>query len=179
MKTQQELMQAYWGPGGTVDMVKEYNAKHGCDVKPWECVRSDWANTFTQHPTFGNPGSYYIALTILYDDKRKEHRPVFVGSELYANNCTKPLTIKGKSEQWGYLSVGECTNYAISILSWNPPTPKRTFKLNDLELPCPDKNKGGYQIALISRKHFFSDFHDAQKVANAIDEILTAARDKE
>lgn len=53
MKTQQELMQAYWGPGGTVDMVNEYNAKHGCDVKPWECVRNSLIHIgYKEHPTF-------------------------------------------------------------------------------------------------------------------------------
>ena len=178
MKTQQELMQAYWGPGGTVDMVKEYNAKHGTNIQPWECVvhlslifgsgKVYHKQEFTEHPTFGNPGSYYIAITILYDDKRKEHRPVFAGSELYYKRDGSMITM---------VNGGTITN--PDRWSWNPPKPKRTFKLNDLELPCPDKNKGGYQIALISSKHFFSDFHDAQKVANAIDEILTAARDKE
>ena len=193
MKTQQELIQAYWGPGGIVDTVKEYNAKHGCNVKPWECVKlighsGEWENTYGCNPLFDSKaGIFHFALTILYDDKRKEHRPVWEGSELYANNCTKPLTIKGKSEQWGYLSVGECTNYAISILSWNPPTQKRTFKIGDMELPCPKKN-GLHTFDISARSPncnpAFESFHfnSAGELAyfyNIVRDILTASIDKE
>ena len=162
-KTYEEIMQHYWGK--IVPMAQD------AGIDPWECVRicgTDRQN----HPSFDfSTEDYTFALTIL------EGKPVFVGDKLYANNCTQPLTIKGNSEQSGYLSVGDCTNYDISILSWTPPIKKRTFMLGDKELPCPDKNKGGYQISLISSRHFFSDFHDAQKVANAIDAILTEARD--
>lgn len=164
MKTYEEVMTHYWG--------KLVPMAQAAGVDPWKCVRYH-KQTLDGHPIFNNPtDEYSFALTIL------EGKPVFVGDKLYANNCTEPLTIKGLSKQYGYLSVGECTNYQIDILSWTPPTQNRTFMLGGVELPCPDKNKGGYQIAL-TRKHFFSDFHDAQKVANAIDEILTAARDKE
>lgn len=172
MKTKQELMQAYWGPGGTVDIVRAYNSKHGCYVKPYECVKDTiTGEVYFYDPVFvSSPDKYTFALTILYDDKRKEHRPVFVGDKLWWSSTSS------------YQAAEDIETFKQArppFWSWNPPTPKRTFKLNDLELPCPDKNKGGYQIALISSKHFFSDFHDAQKVANAIDEILTAARDKE
>lgn len=81
MKTQQELQLHYWGPH--FDMVKEYNAKHGTNIEPWECVKSVWINAFTHHPDFSGSG-YTFAVTILYDDKRNEHRPVFVGDRLYA-----------------------------------------------------------------------------------------------
>ena len=84
LQTQQELMQAYWGPGGTVDMVKEYNAKHGCDVKPWECVKANGVEWLVAGNTgFDSNMNYTFAITILYDYNRKEHRPVWVGSELY------------------------------------------------------------------------------------------------
>ena len=164
-KTYEQLMTHYWGK--TVPMAQD------AGIDPWECVRcyGEQARTDT-HPSFDcDAEQYTFAISIL------EGKPVFVGDKLYANNCTQPLTIKGNSEQSGYLSVGDCTNYDISILSWTPPIKKRTFMLGDKELPCPDKNKGGYQISLISSRHFFSDFHDAQKVANAIDAILTEARD--
>ena len=171
MKTQAELKAHYRDV--IIPMVAKYNYDHGTDVKPWECVKLD-GRIMICHPKFEyKPDIYTFAITIL------EGKPVFVGDRLYANNCTQPLMIKGNSEQSGYLSVGNCTNYDISILSWTPPIKKRTFMFGDKELPCPDKNKGGYQISLISSRHFFSDFHDAQKVANAIDAILTEARDKE
>lgn len=108
---------------------------------------------------------YEFAVAIL------EGKPVFVGDKVYANNCTSPLTVKGSSKQLGYISVGNCVNYDISILSWN--SPNKTFLLNGEELPCPDNNKGGYQISLLSGRHYFSDFHDAQKVANAFDKLLS------
>ena len=110
-------------------------------------------------------GKYEFAVAILED------KPVFIGDKVYANNCTSPLTVEGSSKQLGYISVGNCVNYDISILSWNPPN--KTFLLNGEELPCPDNNKGGYQISLLSGRHYFSDFHDAQKVANAFDKLLS------
>lgn len=108
---------------------------------------------------------YEFAVAILED------KPVFVGDKIYANNCTSALTVEGISKQKGYVFVGNCANYDISILSWNPP--KKTFMLNGEELPCPDGNKGGYQISLLNGRHYFSNFHDAQKVANAFDKILS------
>ena len=112
-----------------------------------------------------DPESYIFAVGIIEDN------PVFVGDKVYANNCTSPLVVEGISKYKGYIFVGNCTNYDISILSWNPP--KKTFFLNGVELPCPDGNKGGYQISLLSGRHYFSDFHDAQKVANAFDKLLS------
>ena len=119
MKTQQELMQAYWGPGGTVDMVKEYNEKHGCDVKPWRCVRiKGTGSLFCDHPSFSpETGVYELALTILYDDKLKEHRPVFVGDRLW------------NGQHWVVIE----SDLYVDNLSWNPPKPKRTFKLEFTE----------------------------------------------
>ena len=118
-KTYEEIMQHYWGK--IVPMAQD------AGIDPWECVRicgTDRQN----HPSFDfSTEDYTFALTIL------EGKPVFVGDKLYANNCTQPLTIKGNSEQSGYLSVGDCTNYDISILSWTPPIKKRTFMLGDEE----------------------------------------------
>lgn len=169
-KTYEELMMHYWG--------KIVPMAQAAGVNPWECVRSTVSCNlrYTGHPKFFDDprnNAYTFAIVIL------EGKPVFVGSVLYANNCTAPLTIKGASTIRGNIFVGEGMNYDVSILSWTQPSKKRTFMLGDKELPCPDKNKGGYQISLISSRHFFSDFHDAQKVANAIDAILTEARDKE
>jgi len=67
------------------------------------------------------PDRYEFMVAILED------KPVFVGDKVYANNCTLALTVDGISKQKGYVFVGNCTNYDISILSWNPP--KKTFLL--------------------------------------------------
>lgn len=149
MKTQQELMQAYWGPGGTVDMVKEYNAKHGCDVRPWKCVRLG-DNLIERHPSFDFPPDYYtFALTILYDDKRKEHRPVFVGDRLW------------KGQHWVVIE----SDLYVDNLSWHPPAPKRTFIV---ELSEEERNV---------LMHMTSTSYS--KVLVGMYEKLTAARDKE
>lgn len=153
MKTQFDLWRKYCTE--TVPMAE------AAGIPPWECVRTKTGYVFHNHPQFNNndPENYTFALAVL------EGRPVFVGDRLYGKKL--PITVLANE------------HFNLADYTWTPPTKKRTFMLGDKELPCPDKNKGGYQIALISSKHFFSDFHDAQKVANAIDEILTTARDKE
>lgn len=169
MKTQQELMQAYWGPGGTVDMVKEYNAKHSCDMKPWRCIRLvGTGSLFCDHPSFAAElGAHTFALTILYDDKRKEHRPVFVGDRLWL----KHIGI------WHEVTRGcDIVSYDYS---WNPPTSKRTFKIGDMELPCPGKYYNGALLGLFGIDYFFKTVEDRNKVTSAITDILTAARDKD
>lgn len=137
----------------------------GTNVDPGTCCdfngnRNPGTFTFSE-----NPDCYKFAVAILED------KPVFVGDKVYANNCTSALTVEGISKQKGYVFFGNCVNYDISILSWNPP--KKTFMLNGEELPCPDGNRGGYQISLLNGRHYFSDFHDAQKVANAFDKLLS------
>lgn len=183
MKTQQELMQAYWGPGGTVDMVKEYNAKHGCDVKPWECVKYEGNSSLWRgdHPRFdGQHYSYTFALTILYDDKLKKHRPVFVGDKLYVkiNGEETRMEVGGSSIVNSVITAAG--DRVLSYLSWNPPTPKRTFKLNDVELPCPEKrNEGGFNTFVCGESFLFDTLQDCSEFKTKLMALLTAARDKE
>lgn len=164
MKTQQELMQAYWGPDGTVDMVKEYNAKHGCDVQPWECVKHVNEGKFDAHPQFaGKPWNYTFALTILYDDKHKEHRPVFVGDKVYDKKIPQELeVIDSDTLQYGVLRF---TDLDWDKISWNPPTPKRTFKLEFTEEEINKLSEYLVQICTVNARRL----HDK----------LTEARDKE
>lgn len=165
MKTQQELMQAYWGPGGTVDMVKEYNAKHGCDVRPWKCIRLG-DNLIERHPSFGFPPDYYtFALTILYDDRLKEHRPVFVGDMLYykADGEETRMEVGGSSIVNSVITAAG--DRVSSYLSWNPPTPKRTFNLEFTE-------EEFNHLVLITANWYSPN-------GRKIRAKLTAARDKE
>lgn len=100
-------------------------------------------------------GKYEFAVAILED------KPVFVGDVVCHKSGSQHI-------------VAGAANIAIvdwSEYSWNPPN--KTFLLNGEELPCPDNNKGGYQISLLSGRHYFSDFHDAQKVANAFNKLLS------
>lgn len=118
MKTQQEYQLYYWGPH--FEMVKEYNAKHGCDVKPWECVKLG-DDTMESHPSFDFPAeNYTFAVAILYDDKRKEHRPVFVNDRL----CLKNVET--------YLEVTGCVKITEEHYAWNQPAPKKWFRVAKL-----------------------------------------------
>lgn len=184
MKTQQELMQAYWGPGGTVDMVKEYNAKHGCDVKPWECVKYKCSIAGTLCD-FSNDKSFYeFALAILYDDKRNEHRPVWEGSELYY--LDENVIVKDICNGALTFECGGAASLSSMNMSWNPPTPKRTFKIGDMELPCPLKiesdadNRHCFDTLYRDGHEFYFDFdEDKKQWSKAFTKLLTAARDKE
>lgn len=169
MKTQQELQLHYWGP--LYNMVKEYNAKHGCDVKPWECVKYENENTYTEHPPFRNDNTedYTFALTILYDDKRSEHRPVFVGDKVYTYEEYRHFIVS-EGSTYNNLIVKRCpegnlTNLHLSHASWNPPTPKRTFKLEFTE----EEFKHLCDIT----SNWYSRY------GTTIKEKITAARDKE
>lgn len=182
MKTQQELQLHYWGP--LYDMVKEYNAKHGCDVKPWECVvhlslifgsgKVYHKQEFTEHPDFELPldkSGYTFALTILYDDKRKEHRPVFVGDTLFSKKLTNISIV-----------VGLSTEHLINDLncSWSPPMPKRTFKIGDKELPCPERRDvGGFNTFVCGEPFLFDTPQDCNEFKEKLIALITAARDKE
>lgn len=168
MKTQQELQLHYWGPH--YEMVKEYNAKHGTDIQPWESVRF-WDSKscgFLGNPLFNDRlGHYDFALTILYDDKRKEHRPVFVGDTVY----DKLIAIKLKVIDYDTLQCDDLkfTNLNWDKLSWNQPAPKRTFKL--------ELDEQEFEFARHIMKVYAKDMHG---MAVSINEKLTlAARDKE
>lgn len=176
MKTQQELLLHYWGPH--YDMVKEYNAKHGTNIRPWECVKHVNEGKFDAHPQFaGKPWNYTFALTILYDDKRKEHRAVFVGDKVYHKETGIERTIR---------TVALMSDFAEKF-SWNPPTPKRTFKIGDVDLPCPvytPHNDNVVKVGIYTEEtggtdyFMFETLDQAIKVKQAICEILSAARDK-
>lgn len=169
MKTQQELQLHYWGP--LYDMVKEYNAKHNCDVKPWECVKlivhgGEWANTYKCNPLLDcKTGVYHFALTILYDDKRKEHRPVFAGDKLYYKRDGSMITIG---------SGGVLDN--PDSWSWNPPEPKHELTGEILNQVC-WKFVETYSKPIDS--HLFSNLKPVIREVLKEYDSITAARDKD
>lgn len=170
MKTQQEYQLHYWGPH--YDMVKEYNAKHECDVKPWECVRfGDSQESFSKtygHPTFEAFCGFHFAVTILYDDKRKEHRPVFVNDRLWLKNLET------------YSEVTGCMKITEKHYAWDTPAPKRMFKIGDKYLPSPvKKGEGEYISRVCGNEFYFTNYDDRNALDNILYELLTEARDKE
>ena len=159
MKTQRELILHYWG---TIhDMCSAYNEKHGTDVKPWECVNC--GGPFYSHPKFDAPAEgYEFAVAIL------EGRPVFVGDALY-------------NGYGAYLRVTENCGFIFENMSWTPPAPKRTFTLNGVELPCPEKNidtREQYSLGINTGSiYWFATRGDRDVVSEVLDRILTQARD--
>jgi len=161
----------------TSDLYREWarvlDMCEGTKVDPVDCWKLNGRSQNTLPSFSGIISSYGFAVAIL------EGKPVFVGDKVYANNCTSALTVEGISKQRGYVFVGNCVNYDISILSWNPP--KKTFMLNGEELPCPDKVEEGSFIVIDagicdgydrSGKFYFSKLDDRNKVADAIIKLL-------
>lgn len=145
-------------------MAKEYNRKHDACVMPYECVKFK-SKIMNDHPGyfFGNPDYYTFALTILYDDKLKEHRPVFVGDKVYDKKIPQELeVIDSDTLQYGVLRF---TDLDWDKISWNPPTPKRTFKLEFTEEEINKLSEYLVQICTVNARRL----HDK----------LTEARDKE
>lgn len=168
MKTQQELQLHYWGLH--YDMVKEYNAKHGTNIQPWECVKYKGCIAGVLCDFSNDHSVYEFALTILYDDKLKEHRPVFVGDKVYH----KEYGIERE------IVSGNLVSDFAEKFSWNPPTPKRTFKLNDMELPCPTYKEGGYMLEItcnydlyrMNNVYIFDSAKDRDEVEKALHNLL-------
>lgn len=152
------------------DMCDVYNTKHLCNIKPWECVRyydnhGNVTQEFYSHPKFDskNKDAYKFAIAIL------EGRPVFVGDRLW---------LKGDaSNHW--IAVEDDLYINQDIMTWTQPTKKRTFTLNSVELPCPIEDNFGCGLDYLGVDYFFESVPDRNKVAQAISNLLTAARDKE
>jgi len=122
----------------------------------WEC--------FTTHPDFGRldpQTEVRFAVAVL------EGRPVFVGDTLWIK------------DGHGF-TVEDDLHIDHRIMSWTPPTPKRTFTLNGKELPCPKpKFKEGTDWTFdISGDLFgFDTKEECDSVYQAIIKLLTEARD--
>ena len=128
---------------------------------PWLCVKFKGTCIFDAHPRFdSDPELYKFAIAILED------RAVFVGDSLYHPSGAK----------WIVVDTDDLTG-----MSWQPPKPKRTFKLNGVELPCPVdwKESSNGDVAVIDGEVFwFKNKMDADLVRNTLSKIFTEARDK-
>lgn len=106
-KTSDGLQEHYWSV--IVPMARKYNADHGTDVKPWECVKLEGVENFSDHPLFSEPPhEYTFALAIL------EGKPVFVGDKVYSK------LNYGAVIDWNYLLPDDWNCW-----TWAPPNPKR------------------------------------------------------
>lgn len=169
-KTADDLQEHYWSV--IVPMVRKHNAQHGTDVKPWECVRH-LDVIFSTHPRFTSSLKHYtFALAIL------EGKPLFWMGRIYWANGD-PFTWKTNGHFLDDLH--ECN------FTWAPPTKKRTFMLNGVELPCPVNTPAmkdgttvyGLPINLPEDSFWFTSKEDRGLVNSTLLNILTEARDKE
>lgn len=172
-KTSDDLQEHYWSV--IVPMCRKHNAEHATDVKPWECVRLNGGVIncgIEQHPAFiCAPEEYTFALAIL------EGRGVFVGDEIYGK-------LTGHKFQWDDPAHLEQINYPADVWTCTPPTKKRTFMLNGVELPCPinhddERYAQGVLLDFCGVNYEFESISDRNLVAKTINDLLTTARDKE
>ena len=129
---------------------------------PWLCVKYDGEVMF-RHPAFDVTPKYYeFAIAILED------KPVFVGDTLYdrtgdAFKVTEDCVAIGRM---------------ITICSWQPPKPKRTFMLNGVELPCPSKKPTDHFFRLGMCAFGFNTKEDVDCVLHELTKILIDAQNK-
>lgn len=158
MKTQYDLYHKYITE--TVPMAE------AAGINPWECVRTNGV-IFKDHPKFIlEQQGYTFALTVL------DETPVFPGDKLYGKSdgfCTEA-------------SVLEIDKLLLSEWSLKPPTKKRTFMLDGVELRSPIKDRHSYELRIVgfSEQHYnFSSSVDLRELEDVLYKLLTEARDKE
>ena len=169
-KTVIDLMEEYVR---VAKMCDAYNEEHSTDINPWDCVRNPHL-IFTDHPDlrFGHHEQTTFSIAIL------EGRPVFVGDAIY--------WVGGKEFDWKVdIMVGfsfkdhERITHIIKSLTWTPPTKKRTFMLNGVELPCPASDYREHKTLVGYRAFYWESEQHHKLFGDAIANLLTAAREKE
>ena len=186
-----ELNREYWG--------RVHDMCDGTDVKPWECVRYFNKNfvSFSRHPIFeeliNHLREWHFAVAILKDDHTGLDRPVFVGDTLYDKTRHQfSFKVKGSLGINGFLCERQPTGPLNIQLdsedaTWRLPKPKRTFTLNGVELPCPDKGVTGNYVALIyfqngkaraSNDFFFGSEEDCFDFCDKLNQIFESAYPK-
>lgn len=165
MKTQRELNLEYWGR--VHDMCTAYNEKHGTYVKPWECVRYPYMK-LENHPAFNfSVERYELAAGIL------EGKPVFPGDVYYGKRSGCEF-VANQGDRF------DCPDSLDKLFTRTPPAQKRTFTLNGVELPCPEKDvntRQEYALSISSGAYWFRTREERDQVSGVICEILTQARD--
>lgn len=160
MKTIRDLNLEYW--------VRIHDMCEGTLVDPWECVK--WRGTVIwKHPNFnGKPEQYEFAVAII------EGTPVFVGDEVYSKS--------GERFDWSdpdYLNQINFPEHVCNVWTLKKPTPKRTFMLNGVELPCPTEDTNAPQTLFVwGQTFYFDNVGDDAIWREAIRAIMSEARDK-
>lgn len=176
MKTVIDLMREYvW----VSDLCDAYNKEHNAGVKPWDCVRDCEGKSFLNDNILlefikdRHPLQFAVAIL--------EGRPVFVGDEIYSKYGKKFVVCDGCIDSLTEKYTFDYGLFPWSELSWNPPTPKRTFTLNGVELPCPIPYKDGVMmphLVIFGNVYHFENAAQIQEWNKAISGLLTEAREK-
>lgn len=158
-----------------IQMCKDTALEH----YPYRCVK-DGDDYIFDHPSFkDDPNNFKFAVAIL------ENKAVFVGDVIYYKCDGEPVKIlDGDAAGDALISRGNCISASVMIeddeFTWDKPKPKRTFKLNDLELPCPANNlEDGHSLYIHGSAFLFESADDGKKVRQAISNLLIEARDKQ
>lgn len=160
----EELNMEYWGR--VVPMVRDYNARHGTNLTPGECVwHATVGLTHKSHPSFddSNPDVYKFAVAIL------EGKPLFIGDTVYHKQSGIERII----------NTSELSDDFEDNFTWQQPKPKRTFTLNGVELPCPIDGVGSYPMSVRGITFYFNSAEDRSATYNAIIDTLVEARGKQ
>lgn len=132
----------------------------GTEVDPNDCWKFNGESKH-RYPSFDSVGTYDFMVAIL------ESKPVFIGDKLYGK-ISKQFSVIEAAE----VLSGECDCSDAEYWSWNEP--KHTFKINGVELPCPNSN-GEWILHVGPIAHRFESIDDYEKVRNSINKILKDA----
>lgn len=157
--------------------------------KPWVCLQ--WRNIpngcgkwryFDHHPNFEifDPHSEVrFSVAVL------EGKPVFENDIVYRKEDGYKFLVDGifqnergliKLDFDNSSAIWKQNNFA-KCFTWTPPAPKRTFKLNGVELPCPSNTKK-FGFYCSGRFYGFDSIDESDMVSDALHRILTESRDK-
>lgn len=176
------------------DMCDEYNEKHKTNIQPRECVQlksatGKWVVCFSlNEPDFFELLDHKIRFAVAVIDGR----PVFVGDTVYSPEGIEyradedHLTVmEGENEGWNLAFEGA----EMRKFTRDKPKKPRTFTLNGVELPCPEKEQSEHKVAIhISGscrptfpdlRIYFKTGGSACDFYNGLRKILLEAKNKE
>jgi hypothetical protein len=162
---------------------------------PWVGVRWKWKGSdkwFYFDPLTGHPNlnKFNINQDVDFAVAVLEGKPVFVGDRIYAKRPNSGMCGGGIiiiDDDGIRIEFENKTSFHIDIFrnapidqyfTCEPPIQKRTFEINGVELPCPNKNGIGHGFSIDDTFFAFDTLDDAVIVSESFLNILTEARDK-
>lgn len=163
------------------NMCDKYNEEHRTEVKPRDCVQlksatGEWVGYFSMNePDFAELLDHKVRFAVAII----EGRPVFVGDIMFEKTTGDKVLISGINPHL----------IDFSGFTLEPPKKRRTFTLNGVELPCPEKEQSEHKVAIhISGscrptfpdlRLYFETGGSACDFYNGLRKILLEAKNKE